>query len=63
MTAAPSVSVFNNLDWTVVAIFIVVMFAITLYAMRTKVQSGKDYFLSGRGWSSRRWHSISRSGD
>jgi Na+/proline symporter len=48
MRAAPSASVFNNLDWTVVAIFIVVMFAITLYAMRTKAQSGKDYFLSGR---------------
>src|SRR5882724_13493194 len=48
MSASPSAPVFNYQDWTVVAIFIVVMFAITLYAMRTKAQSGKDYFLSGR---------------
>ena len=48
MSAAPPAPVFNYQDWIVVAIFIVVMFAITLYAMRTKAQSGKDYFLSGR---------------
>jgi SSS family solute:Na+ symporter len=48
MSASPPASVFNYQDWIVVAIFIVVMFAITLYAMRTKAQSGKDYFLSGR---------------
>jgi solute:Na+ symporter, SSS family len=46
-TAQP-VSVFNGADWSVVFVFIAVMFAITLYAMRTKAQSGKDYFLSGR---------------
>ncbi len=48
MSASPPAPVFNYQDWTVVAIFIVVMFAITLFAMRTKAQSGKDYFLSGR---------------
>jgi solute:Na+ symporter, SSS family len=48
MSTSPAVSVFNYQDWIVVAIFVVVMFAITLYAMRTKAQSGKDYFLSGR---------------
>jgi len=40
--------VFNYEDWAVVAIFAATMLAITLYAMRTKAQSGKDYFLSGR---------------
>ena len=44
----PPASVFNYQDWAVVAVFIAVMLAITLYAMRTKAQSGKDYFLSGR---------------
>jgi Na+/proline symporter len=40
--------VFNCEDWAVVAIFAATMLAITWYAMRTKAQSGKDYFLSGR---------------
>jgi solute:Na+ symporter, SSS family len=46
--ATRSASVFNYEDWAVVAIFAATMLAITLYAMRTKAQSGKDYFLSGR---------------
>src|SRR5579863_10171650 len=41
-------AVFNPEDWLVVAVFIAVMLAIVLYAMRTKAQSGKDYFLSSR---------------
>jgi solute:Na+ symporter, SSS family len=48
MNGAPSGSIFNAEDWVVVAIFIVVMLAITLYAMRAKPESGKDYFLSSR---------------
>ena len=40
--------VFDGRDWAVVAIFIAIMFAITLYSMRTKAKSGKDYFLAGR---------------
>jgi solute:Na+ symporter, SSS family len=46
MTAAGAV--FDSRDWIVVLIFIAVMAAITLYAMRAKAQSGKDYFLAGR---------------
>ncbi len=41
-------SVFDQRDWFVVAIFIAVMVAVTLYAMRTKARSGKDYFLASR---------------
>src|SRR5579863_2165040 len=41
-------AVFNPEDWLVVAVFIAVMLAIVLYAMRTKARSGKDYFLSSR---------------
>jgi SSS family solute:Na+ symporter len=41
-------SVFNGEDWWVVAAFIAVMLAITVYAMRAKAESGKDYFLSSR---------------
>jgi solute:Na+ symporter, SSS family len=40
--------VFNTQDWLVVALFVVAMIAIVLYAMRAKARSGKDYFLSGR---------------
>jgi solute:Na+ symporter, SSS family len=40
--------VFNLEDWLVVALFIAVMLVIVLYAMRSKAQSGKDYFLSSR---------------
>jgi SSS family solute:Na+ symporter len=40
--------VFNAEDWLVVGLFVLVMLAIVLYAMRTKVRSGQDYFLSGR---------------
>ncbi|MDP9012690.1 MAG: sodium:solute symporter [Pseudomonadota bacterium] len=47
-SVAPPASVFNGADWMVVAVFIAAMLAITLYAMRTEAQSGKDYFLSGR---------------
>jgi SSS family solute:Na+ symporter len=45
MSGAP---VFDGSDWAVVAVFVIVMLAITLYSMRTKAQSGKDYFLSSR---------------
>jgi solute:Na+ symporter, SSS family len=41
-------AVFDLADWLVVALFIAVMFAIVVYAMRAKPQSGKDYFLSSR---------------
>lgn len=41
-------SVFDGTDWIVVLLFIAVMLAITLYAMRAKAQSGKDYFLASR---------------
>jgi SSS family solute:Na+ symporter len=40
--------VFNSADWLVVGLFVLVMLAIVLYAMRTKARSGQDYFLSGR---------------
>src|SRR6202011_3139775 len=46
--ASPAASVFNGEDWAVVIIFVAMMLAIVLYAMRTKARSGQDYFLSGR---------------
>ena len=42
------VSVFNGLDWAVIALFAIGMIAIVLFSMRKKNESGKDYFLSGR---------------
>ncbi|MEI9994379.1 MAG: sodium:solute symporter [Rhizomicrobium sp.] len=48
MKAALHESVFNFEDWLVVAAFVAAMIAIVLYAIRTKVRSGEDYFLSGR---------------
>jgi len=41
-------SVFNALDWCVVALFVAGMVAVVLYSMRRKAESGKDYFLSSR---------------
>lgn len=41
-------AVFNAADWLVVGLFVLVMLAIVLYAMRSKARSGQDYFLSGR---------------
>jgi SSS family solute:Na+ symporter len=41
-------SAFNSADWVVVAIFIAAMLAVVLYSMRTKPETAKDYFLSGR---------------
>ena len=41
-------SVFNGLDWTVIALFALGMIATVLFSMRKKNESGKDYFLSGR---------------
>ena len=41
-------SVFDQSDWIVVAIFIAAMVAVTVYAMRAKARSGKDYFLASR---------------
>jgi SSS family solute:Na+ symporter len=47
--AAPAPgAVFNSADWFVVALFLLVMLAIVLLAMRKKAKSGKDYFLSSR---------------
>jgi solute:Na+ symporter, SSS family len=39
---------FNAADWIVVAAFIAVMLGVVLFSMRTKAESAKDYFLSGR---------------
>jgi solute:Na+ symporter, SSS family len=47
-TSAASASVFNSEDWLVVAVFVIVMVGIVIFAMRAKAESGKDYFLSGR---------------
>src|ERR1700733_9086948 len=41
-------SIFNYQDWLVVAVFVIGMAAIVLFSMRSKAQSGKDYFLSSR---------------
>ncbi len=41
-------SVFNGLDWAVIALFAAGMVATVWYSMRKKNRSGKDYFLSGR---------------
>jgi solute:Na+ symporter, SSS family len=45
-------TVFNWLDWLVIALFLVSMVGVVWFSMRQKVQSGEDYFLSGRnaGW-------------
>jgi solute:Na+ symporter, SSS family len=42
------VSTFNSADWMVVAVFVAVMLAVVIYSMRTKAETAKDYFLSGR---------------
>jgi SSS family solute:Na+ symporter len=41
-------SVFNALDWWIVAAFMGAMLVVCLMAMWTAPRSGKDYFLSGR---------------
>ena len=41
-------SVFNGLDWVVIALFALGMIATVAFSMRKKNESGKDYFLSGR---------------
>lgn len=41
-------SVFNGLDWVIIALFAVGMVLTVLFSMRKKNESGKDYFLSGR---------------
>lgn len=41
-------SVFNGLDWAVIAFFAIGMVAVVWFSMRKKNESGKDYFLSGR---------------
>ena len=41
-------SVFNGLDWLVIAAFALGMIAVIAFSMRKKNKSGKDYFLSGR---------------
>jgi len=49
--AAPPIgrgSVFNGLDWAVIALFALGMVATVWFSMRKKNESGKDYFLSGR---------------
>ncbi len=40
-------AVFDGEDWFVVALFVAGMIAVMLFAMRSKVASGEDYFLSG----------------
>ena len=44
----PHESVFNWLDWFVIALFVIGMVGVILFSMRKKNESGKDYFLSGR---------------
>ena len=39
---------FNVEDWLVVAVFVLAMLAVVVYAARRKARSGQDYFLSGR---------------
>ena len=46
--AAASGSVFNSLDWFIVALFVAGMVAVVMVSMRKKAESGKDYFLSSR---------------
>ena len=46
--ATSSGTVFNNLDWFVIALFGLGMIATVWYSMLKKNESGKDYFLSGR---------------
>ncbi len=46
--AANGQSVFNGLDWAVIALFALGMIATVAFSMRKKNESGKDYFLSGR---------------
>ena len=41
-------SVFNSLDWLAIVLFFAGMLAIVWVAMRRKVKSGEDYFLSAR---------------
>jgi solute:Na+ symporter, SSS family len=41
-------SVFNGLDWFVIALFALGMIVTVWFSMRKKNESGKDYFLSGR---------------
>ena len=41
-------TVFNGLDWFIIALFGVGMVAVVWYSMLKKNESGKDYFLSGR---------------
>jgi SSS family solute:Na+ symporter len=41
-------SVFNALDWWIVAAFILAMAVVVVMSMMKKAESGKDYFLSGR---------------
>src|SRR5215813_10043359 len=49
MNTSPTAgSVFDSADWVVVAVFVLMMAAIVIVAMRAKAQSAKDYFLSGR---------------
>ncbi len=42
------VSVFNALDWWIVAAFVLAMAIVVAMSMMKKNESGKDYFLSGR---------------
>lgn len=48
MDATASGGIFNAEDWWVVGLFVAIMTAIVMYAMRTRARSGQDYFLSGR---------------
>lgn len=46
--ASAQSAAFNVGDWLVVAVFVVAMLAVVVYAARRKARSGQDYFLSGR---------------
>jgi solute:Na+ symporter, SSS family len=48
MSNSAQPSVFNALDWWIVAAFFVAMVIVVIMSMRKKNESGKDYFLSGK---------------
>jgi transporter, SSS family len=48
MSTVAQTSVFNALDWWIIAAFAIAMVIVVALSMRKKAVSGKDYFLSGR---------------
>jgi SSS family solute:Na+ symporter len=51
-------SVFNGLDWMMIALFALGMIVTIWFSMRKKNESGKDYFLAGRD---AKWYQIGSS--